>query len=194
MNIKNKTVIVLGLLALSIASCGSKNETKQEDSLSNESAYAESTSVDDEDLESKEETESNPSSLDKSTTSSQSSEEVQETLTEEEKAVIDQLVINMEEFENGTAGSSLKADIMLTDFLNQASFLDDKLDQAKEYFTLKSSEVSDVDNFNQSLETLKGKIEFYKSDEENFLKEVEASGSEWKPQTSMENFEEFLDI
>lgn len=207
MNIKNKKIIVAAMALLTLASCGNKensNDKPDTQTPSTEENISESTSDEKESTEDvSTESESNETSNTETETStenttstetSSNNEEQASGLTAENKDVIDQLVKKMEDFENGTAGSSLKVDIILTDFINNASFLNDNLDEAKEYFSSKSSEVENVDNFNLTLDALKAKADSYKDDKDSFMQEIEASGSKWDPQTSIENFQKFLDI
>lgn len=208
MKINKKTVLLTGIVFLSLAACGNKNDQKPSENPSNqttsqsieEPATNETTEANPsstEDLGSSEELDSNEEAKADSTAPAEDTTDAtnqEESLSVHDKDTIDEFVKNMETLENGSAGSSLKADIVFTDFINQAGFLDDKLDEAKEYFKSRSEEVEDMNNFKLSLDAMKAKVDTYKNDEDNFMKEIEASGSEWDPQTSIENFEAFLDI
>jgi V8-like Glu-specific endopeptidase len=190
-NIK-KNLVITGLVLVTLAGCGNnKTETeKPSPSTTNIETSEKAT----ENKEAPTENVSMESDQSLANENENASDNEAQALSDEDMAFIDDFVDKMENFENGTAGTTLKADILFTDFINNAGFVEDKLEEAKEYFSTKANEVQDKDNFTQTLDTLKGKINQYRNDQDNFMQELEASGSEWNPEISVDTFEEFLDI
>lgn len=190
-NIK-KNLVITGLVLVTLAGCGNnKTETeKPSPSTTNIETSEKAT----EKKEAPTENVSMESDQSLANENENASDNEAQALSDEDMAFIDDFVDKMENFENGTAGTTLKADILFTDFINNAGFVEDKLEEAKEYFSTKANEVQDKDNFTQTLDTLKGKIDQYRNDQDNFMQELEASGSEWNPEISVDTFEEFLDI
>lgn len=93
-----------------------------------------------------------------------------------------------------TASETLKIYKIFIDFLNNAGFLEDKLQESKYYFVEKSNEVEDKENFDMSLEAIKSSIDIYEKDKDNYLTEVESSESTWDLQIDMSTLKDFLDI
>lgn len=187
-----KNLVITGLVLVTLAGCGNnKTETeKPSPSTTNIETSEKAT----ENKEAPTENVSIESDQSLANENENASDNEAQALSDEDMAFIDDFVDKMENFENGTAGTTLKADILFTDFINNAGFVEDKLEEAKEYFSTKANEVQDKDNFTQTLDTLKGKIDQYRNDQDNFMQELEASGSEWNPEISVDTFEEFLDI
>ena len=183
---KTKTLAILVALGI-FTSCGNKasdtNDNMTSESLSKDSvSYTETMSND--------ATNNRESSIEDTS----SNEDMTSELEDSEKALIDEFVTNLEKAENGTAGATLKMDKIFTDFVNNAGFLEDKLKASKDYFLEKSNDVEDKENFDMSLEAIKSSIDMYEKDKDNYLSEIETSGSTWDPQVDMNTLKDFLDI
>ena len=113
-------------------------------------------------------------------------------LTDDEKATLDEFVERLEKYENGTAGASLKMDILFTEMVNRCTSLETKPEKSQEYLLKKVAEVKDKENFKQSVKGLKDTIDYYKSNKQQYIQELKDSGATWDPQIKLESLENVL--
>lgn len=105
MNIKKRILVLASISLLGLSACTGDKENTAPESISSQG----------ESVQSIEESSQEPEAL-----ASESGEENSQSLSTSEQDLIKEFVKKMDDFENGTAGVSLKADILLTDFVNQA--------------------------------------------------------------------------
>lgn len=196
-NIKKFGLLLALIASVSLSSCSSEQSLTKpdtttstaEDSKKDTAADTQENKKEDTDkTEQKEDKEDKNEDADKKEDTQQDDQQ----LTDDEKATIDEFVERLEKYEVGTAGASLKMDRLFTEIVNRCEFLETKPEQSQQYFIKKVSEVKDTENFKMAVKALKNTMDYYKEDKQEYIKQLEDSGSEWNPQIKLETLENLV--
>ncbi|MFR4778564.1 MAG: hypothetical protein ACLT9Z_07365 [Finegoldia magna] len=192
-NIKKFGLLLALIASVSLSSCSSEQSlTKADTTTSTAQDSKKDTAADTQENKKENKEDKKPEETTEATEKDETKKDNQQELTDDEKATLDEFVERLEKYENGTAGASLKMDRLFTEIVNRCEFLETKPEQSQQYFIKKVSEVKDTENFKMAVKALKNTMDYYKEDKQEYIKQLEDSGSEWNPQIKLETLENLV--
>lgn len=194
-NIKKFGLLLALIASVSLSSCSSEQSLTKPDTTTSTAEDSKKDTAADTQENKKEDTDKTEQKEDKKEEADkkEDTQKDDQQLTDDEKATIDEFVERLEKYEVGTAGASLKMDRLFTEIVNRCEFLETKPEQSQQYFIKKVSEVKDTENFKMAVKALKNTMDYYKEDKQEYIKQLEDSGSEWNPQIKLETLENLVD-
>ena len=193
-NIKKFGLLLALIASVSLSSCSSEQSLTKPDTTTSTAEDSKKDTAADTQENKKEDTDKTEQKEDKKEDpdKKEDTQKDDQQLTDDEKATIDEFVERLEKYEVGTAGASLKMDRLFTEIVNRCEFLETKPEQSQQYFIKKVSEVKDTENFKMAVKALKNTMDYYKEDKQEYIKQLEDSGSEWNPQIKLETLENLV--
>lgn len=193
-NIKKFGLLLALIASVSLSSCSSEQSLTKPDTTTSTAEDSKKDTAADTQESKKEDTDKTEQKEDKKEDpdKKEDTQKDDQQLTDDEKATIDEFLERLEKYEVGTAGASLKMDRLFTEIVNRCEFLETKPEQSQQYFIKKVSEVKDTENFKMAVKALKNTMDYYKEDKQEYIKQLEDSGSEWNPQIKLETLENLV--